>query len=125
VAPAKHRTIGLVPSTFIGLSVTDVLSHILAVASSAASAPVAVHVGDDAFGCRNVGIELPRGRRSAEATRMMRLRVREALEQAGVVLAESALAPRVPGDIRGSVRVRVVAPTYADAAHMLQPPRRG
>jgi len=114
-----------VPSAFLGLTPIDVISRLLAVAAEAASSPVTVHVGDDAFGCRNVGVELPRGRRSAAATRLLRQRVRAAMEQAGVVLAESALAPRVAGDIRGSVRVREVAPTYADAAHVLRAPRRG
>lgn len=112
------------PSAFLGLTTIEVISRLLSIASAAASAPVTVHVGEDAFGCRNVGVELPRGRRSAAATRLLRQRVREALERGGVVLAESALAPRVAGDIRGSVRVREVAPTYGDAANMLQPPRR-
>jgi hypothetical protein len=57
------------------------------------------------------------------ATRLLRQRVRDALERAGVILAETALAPPVGGDIRGSVRVREVAPTHKDAAHMLFAPQ--
>lgn len=112
------------PSDYLGLSPADVVARIHAVASAAASATVTVRLGDEVFGCRNVGLDLPAQRRSATATRLLRARVRDALERAGVILAETALAPRVSGDIRGSVRVREVAPTQKDAAHMLQPPRR-
>jgi len=34
------------------------------------------------------------------------LRLREGLERAGVLLAEDALAPKVGGDLRGTVLVR-------------------
>ncbi|MFT3773972.1 MAG: hypothetical protein QM820_52050 [Minicystis sp.] len=111
------------PSDFLGLSSADVAARLSAIASAAAAGPVDIHLGDDVFGCRNIGVDLPRQRRSATATRLLRQRVRDALERAGVVLAESALAPKVAGDIRGSVRVREITPTYGDAAHMLRPPR--
>ena len=113
-----------VPSPYLGLAPREVGERLSAIASDAAAAPVTIHVGEDVFGCRNVGIDLPRQKRTASATRLLRQRVRDALERAGVVLAESALAPKVAGDIRGSVRVREVAPSYGDASHMLRAPRR-
>lgn len=106
---------------FLGLSPALVAERVAIAASSAIAAPVVVHVGDDVFGCRNVGVDLPRARRSTVETRLLRARLRDALERAGVVLAESALAPRVAGDIRGSVWVRDAAPTRADASHMITP----
>jgi hypothetical protein len=114
-----------VPTAYLGLGPADIAARVRAVAAAAAAAEVQVHVGDDVFGCRNLGVVLPPGRRSAAATRLLRLRVRDALEKAGVVLAESALAPRVAGDLRGSVRVREVTATYLDAAHVQRAPADG
>lgn len=113
------------PSAYLGLAPADIAARLLSLASAVADAPVVIHLGGDVFGCRNVGVELPRRRRSTMETRLLRQRVRDALERGGVVLAPSALAPRVPGDIHGSVRVREVVPTYQDAAHMLVAPRGG
>jgi hypothetical protein len=48
-------------------------------------------------------------------------RVRAALEARGVPLAETALAPRVSGDIRGSVQVSEVALSGGDAAGLARP----
>ena len=115
---------GSMPLEFVGLTPVAVEARVSLAASTAAGARVVVHVGEDVFGCRNVGVDLPRARRSAAETRALRQRVRDALERIGVILAESALAPRVMGDVRGSVRVRDVAPTRADASHMLMPSRR-
>lgn len=111
------------PSDYLGLSAADVVARLVALASAAAGGKVTVRLGDEGIGCRNVGIDLPRERRSAAATRLLRQRVRGALERNGVILAETALAPPVGGDIRGSVRVRVVEPTHKDAAHMLFAPQ--
>ncbi|APR84068.1 Hypothetical protein A7982_09417 [Minicystis rosea] len=112
------------PSPYLGLAPQEVGERLSAIASGVAAGPVTIHVGEDVFGCRNVGVDLPRARRPAAATRLLRQRVRDALERAGVILAESALSPKVAGDIRGSVRVREVAPSYGDASHMLRPSRR-
>jgi len=119
-ASSEHGTIAFVPSPYLGLEPGEVAERLLAVVARAAAGPMAIHVGDEVFGCRNVGVDLPRRRRSVAETRLLRLRVREALERDGVVLAESALAPRVPGDLTGSVRVREVAASHGDAAHMLR-----
>lgn len=111
---------GVVPPSYLGLSAGEVLARLLDVAAAAAGAPVAVRVGEDVFGCRNVGVDLPRARLRAAETRLLRQRVRAALEREGVVLAEAALSPKVAGDIRGSVRVREVVTTLMDGAHMLK-----
>jgi len=52
----------------------------------------------------------------------MRNRVRSALEAAGVVMTETAGAPRVGGDILGNVRVREVAAIWGDASGFARPP---
>jgi hypothetical protein len=39
---------------------------------------------------------------------LLRLRLHEALERAGVEMAENALAPKVGGDLRGTVQVRAI-----------------
>jgi hypothetical protein len=50
--------------------------------------------------------------------------VRNALEAAGVVLVETAIAPRVGGDVVGNVRVREVAVSWGDASHLARPAQR-
>jgi hypothetical protein len=77
-------------------------------ASLAFGEPVEVHVGAEAWGYRNVGVSLPRARRSRLEAANLRLRVSRAIEEAGVTLWPAANAPRVGGDIEGSVRVRAV-----------------
>jgi hypothetical protein len=110
--------------SFLGASPSDITARIQAVASSAALAPVAVRVGEEGFGCRNVAVDLPPGRRSVADRRVLVNRMRRALEEAGVVLAETAIAPRVWGDIVGNVRVKEVAPSWSDAAHFGRTPGR-
>ena len=51
---------------------------------------------------------------------MLRARVRDALEAAGVTMAVHALAPRVGGDLRGSVNVRRLERRSGDAAGLLR-----
>jgi hypothetical protein len=82
-------------------------------------------VGDEVHGYRNVGIDLPCGRRSATEGRVLHNRVWAALEVAGVVMTETAVAPKVGGDLRGNVLVRDVAMSWGDASGLAQPPRRG
>jgi hypothetical protein len=95
---------------FLDAAPSDIAARVTAVASGAAGAPVAVRVGDEAFGYRNVGVTLPRARRSALEARNLRRRVMLALERLGVTSAEAALAPRVVGDLVGSVRVCATPP---------------
>ena len=109
---------------FLGATADEITARIQAAASQAAGGPTVVRVAEEAYGSRNVGIDLPRGRRSAAEGRAMRRRVREALEAAGVALVETAIAPTVAGDMRGTVRVREGAPSRGDAAHVAQPPRQ-
>jgi hypothetical protein len=111
--------------SFLDVSAPEIAARIEAIASSAAGAPVLVRVAAEAYGSRNIGIDLPPGRRSALEGRAMRGRMREALERAGVVMAVTAIAPKAAGDLRGTVRVREVTPNRRDASHMLRPPRRG
>jgi hypothetical protein len=92
------------PDSFLDPSTTALTARIHAIASTAAGAPVAVRVGEERHGYRNVGIDLPSGRRSADEKRLLRQRVWEALERSGVVMAPNALAPKVDGDLRGTVR---------------------
>ena len=94
---------------FLDLAPADIVARVEAVAAGAAGGPVRVRVGDEAHRYRNVGVDLPKGRRSASAGRLLRSRVWAALEGAGFVMAENAIAPKVTGDLRGSVRVRKAA----------------
>ena len=108
---------------FLGAPIVDVLARIESAARHAAGAPLTVRVGDvDTLGLRNVAVDLPRGRRTRQASRVLRIRLRDALGAIGVVLAPHALGPRVEGDIRGSVRVREAPPRSAtgDAASLCQ-----
>jgi hypothetical protein len=100
----------------LNLSADEIAARIHASATAAAGAPVLVRVGDEVHGYRNIGVDLPRGRRSAVEGRRLLNRVRAALEARGVPLAETALAPKVGGDIRGSVQVRELALGGGDAA---------
>jgi hypothetical protein len=90
---------------FLDLAPADIGARVQAIATEAAGGPVRVQVGDEAHGYRNVGVDLPKGRRSAAEGRSLRKRLWAALEGAGVVMAENAIAPKVTGDLRGSVRV--------------------
>jgi hypothetical protein len=111
-------------SSFLNLTALDVAARVQTVAAAAARGPVVVRVGDEVFGYRNVGVDLPRGRRSAAEGRLLRNRVWVALETAGVVMAETAGAPKVGGDMLGSVRVREVAANWGDASGLARPPPR-
>ncbi len=110
---------------FLDVAPAEIVARLQAVAAAAAGGPVTVRVGEEGLGCRNVGVELPPGRRSASAGRLLRARVRSALEAAGVVLVETTLAPRVGGDVAGNVRVREVAASWGDASQLARPAPRG
>jgi hypothetical protein len=110
---------------FLDLAAADINARVQAISDTAAGGPVVVRVGDEVYGYRNVGVDLPCGRRSAAERRLLRNRVRTALEVAGVVMAETAVAPKVGGDLRGNVLVREVAMSWGDASGLAQPPRRG
>ncbi len=109
---------------FLDATPAQILARLEAVAAAAAGGPVRVRVGDEVFGCRNVGVDLPAGRRSASATRRLRNALHRALEAAGVVQAETAVAPRVGGDLTGNVRVRAVAVSWGDASQLARPASR-
>jgi hypothetical protein len=109
-------------STFLDLAAADIIDRIQAIASAAAGGPVVVRVGEEALGHRNVGIDLPAGRRSAAEGRSLRARMRAALEAGGVPLAENTLAPRVGGVIRGAIPVRETPVTWGDFSRFGQPP---
>lgn len=98
-------TLSSVTRALLDLSAAEVATRIQAVTVTAAVGPVVVRVGDEVHGCRNVGIDLPRGRRSAAEGRALGNRVWAALEVAGVVMVATAGAPRGTGDILGNVRV--------------------
>jgi hypothetical protein len=111
------------PDPFLNLTAIDIAARVQAIAAAAAG-PVVVRVGDEVYGYCNVGIDLPRVRRSAAETRLLRNRLSRALETAGVVMAATAGAPRVVGDVLGSVRVRLVAANWKDASGLAGPPPR-
>jgi len=94
---------------FLHASPADILARIEAVAREAAVGRFVVRVGADQGGFCQVGLALPRERRSPHARQVLRLRLREGLERAGVVLIEDALAPPISGDLRGTVQVRWLA----------------
>ncbi len=118
-------TVVVVSSAFLDFTSAAVAARVQAVATAAAGGPVVVRVGDEVHGFRNVGVDLPRARRSAAEGRLLRNRVRAALEGAGVILAPTAIAPKVEGDILGNVRVRELPVNWADASGLAEaPPRR-
>src|SRR5690348_12634167 len=51
--------------TFLHRSVDEIATKIAVAVPAAAGMPVVVHVGGEMFGCTNVGIEVPKARRSA------------------------------------------------------------
>jgi hypothetical protein len=101
--------VGPMSDAFLHASPADILARLEAISREAAAGSFVVRVGADQNGYCNIGVDLPRARRNAQASRELRLRLREGLERAGVVLAEDALAPKVGGDLRGTVQVRKVA----------------
>jgi hypothetical protein len=103
---------------FLHASPADILARLEAVVREAAVGRFVVRVGGDHNGFCNVGLDLPRERHRAQAGRLLRLRLREGLERAGVVMAEDALAPKVGGDLRGTVQVRPPALRRVDGAHV-------
>ena len=115
--------VGPMSEAFLDASPADILARLEAVGREVAAGTFVVRVGADQNGYCNLGVDLPRARRSAQANRELRLRLREGLERAGVVLAEDALAPRVGGDLRGTVHVRKVAKWVTGPAHLLQAAR--
>ena len=106
---------------FLHASPADILARIEAVAREAAVGRFVVRVGADQGGFCNIGLALPRERRSPYASRELRLRLREGLERAGVVLIEDALAPPISGDLRGTVQVRPVAARRGEGLMRLVP----
>jgi hypothetical protein len=115
----------LVGMSFLNRTHAEILARLTAVVSEAAGAPLVVRVGEEAYGARNVGVDLPRSRTKAEGA-ALRLRVREALEKARVVMAPHGLAPRVDGTLRGQVRVKEARVSMVgDAAHRARGPLPG
>jgi hypothetical protein len=108
---------------FVGTSPIEIETRIREAATSAAGAPVVVHVAEEAWGLINVGVSLPRTRRTRLASRNLRMTVARALEAVGVSLWPAAIAPRASGELRGSVRVREIeGPRVVDAASFAAPP---
>jgi hypothetical protein len=91
---------------FLHASPADILARIEAVAREAAVGRFVVRVGAAQDGFYTVGLDLPRERRGLLASQVLRSRLREGLERAGVVLLEDAAAPTMGGDLRGTVQVR-------------------
>jgi hypothetical protein len=110
---------------FLDLSADDIIASVQAIASAAAGGPVVVRLGEELLGYRNVAVDLPARRCSAAEGRLLRSRVRAALETGGVTLAEHARAPKVAGEIRGSIRVRDVGMSWGDASGLVRAPGQG
>jgi hypothetical protein len=115
-------TLSIMSSPFLNLPEAGIVSRIETIASAAAGEPVVVRVGEEVLGWRNVGVDLPRRRRSAAEGRLLRERVLAALEGAGVVRTATAGAPKVDGQLLGHVRVREVAPSWGDASGFARGP---
>jgi hypothetical protein len=105
---------------FLGAGADEVARRVEAAVRGAAGAAVVVHVSAEAHGFRNVGVELPLCGRSVAERRTLRGRTREALERAGVTLAQNAITPRVTGELRGSVRVRDLQASTGDSSALLR-----
>ena len=112
--------VGPMSDAFLHASPADILARLEAVGREAAAGSFVVRVGADQNGYCNIGVDLPRARRTAQANRELRLRLREGLERAGVMLAEDALAPKVGGDLRGTVLVRKMTVRSTGALHRTQ-----
>jgi hypothetical protein len=97
-----------VEHAFLDVPPEEIARRVHEAAILASGGPVEVRVGAEAWGYRNVGVSLPRARRSRLEAANLRVQVSRAIEAAGVTLSPSANAPRVGGDIEGSVRVRAV-----------------
>ena len=103
---------------FLDLDAEEIAARLRVVASAVAGAPVEVRVGDEATGFRNVGVDLPPGRRAAAERRALLRKLHAALEGAHVTMAPNALAPLVKGDLRGQVQVREVTVSGRDLSHL-------
>jgi hypothetical protein len=123
-ARASHAA--LVEHAFLDVAPEEIARSVHEAASLVVGGPVEVRIGAEAWGYRNVGVSLPRARRSRLEAANLRLHVSRAIEEVGVTLWPSANAPRVGGDIEGSVRVRaVLLRGPLDAASFAQaPPER-
>jgi hypothetical protein len=62
-------------SAFLDVPLADIIARIQAIANAAAGGPVVVRLGEEVFGYRNVGVDVPVGRRSAAESRRLRARV--------------------------------------------------
>lgn len=101
-------------SPFLDLPAAEILARLTSLVAEAAGAKLVVRVGDERHGCRNIGVDVPRGK-TRHAGTLLRLRVREALEAAGVVCAENALSPKVGGSLLGQVQTAANAPSQPSA----------
>jgi hypothetical protein len=77
IAPAAHHE----SRSFLNASAADVVARVHAAVTTATGGPMVVQVGDEGRGFRNVGVDLPRARRSARESRFLRHRVWTALER--------------------------------------------
>ncbi len=108
---------------FLDVDATEIARRVREAASAAAGAAVEVRVSAEGSAFRNIGVALPRARRTRLETRNLRIRVGRALEAIGVTMYPAGVAPRVGGDLEGSVQVRRVELGGAmDAAGLAAPP---
>jgi hypothetical protein len=116
----------VVEHAFLDVPPEEIARRVHEAACLVAGGPVEVRVGAEAWGHRNLGVSLPRARRSRLEAANLKLHVSRAIEEAGVTLWPAANARRVRGDIEGSVRVRaVLLRGPLDAASFAQaPPER-
>ncbi len=112
---------------FLGVAPDEIARRVYEAATVVTVAPVAVRVGEEGCGFRNIGVDLPAARRSRLESRNLAINVRRALEAIGVTMYYAAVAPRVWADLEGSVRVRDVPLGNAiDAGHLAAaPPAKG
>jgi hypothetical protein len=112
-----------VEHAFLDVPPEEIARRVHEAASAVVGDAVVVRVGAETWGYRNVGVSLPRASRSRLESQNLRLHVARAVEAVGVTLWPSANAPRVDGDVEGSIRVRAVELRGPlDAASFAQPP---
>jgi hypothetical protein len=110
-----------VARAFLNLAPDEIAARLQAAASAAAGAPVLVRVGDEVHGYANVGVDLPRGRRSAAEGRLLRNRVRAAARGGGRAAGGDGPRPSAEGDVRESIQVRDVTVSRSDLASIVTP----
>lgn len=99
---------------FIGATPDQIIARLREVAEPIAAGPVIVRLSEESHGFRNVGLDLPKRRRSRLESLNLKRNVAYALGRAGWTWAPHALVQKVEGDLLGSVQVLQVRASWGD-----------